>query len=159
MRHKRQSATICVLKAFMPYSRQNLALAFKPNYFFNELEKNSNFRKQTIKRAWETAISNDFITEVDGKFRMTAIGLRYTRPFTAKKLDKDVRLMVVFDIPESRASDRRKLRWLLKKWEFDMIQKSVWTSRYDHKNLIQETVKEMGLTEFVQLYESARLLP
>ena len=44
------------------------------------------------------------------------------------KFDKDApkNLIVMFDIPETKKAEREWLRWHLKKFNYSMIQKSVW---------------------------------
>jgi DNA-binding transcriptional regulator PaaX len=99
------------------------------------------------------------VTKDANKARLTALGRKTARPYSAKKLKDGARLMIIFDIPEARAPARQQLRWLLRKWQFKQIQKSVWSTNYDHRLSVEEAVKELRLAGCVELYEAARLYP
>lgn len=65
--------------------------------------------------------------------------------------------MVIFDIPEYSALLRRRLRRLLKVLRFIQVQKSVWITEYDHRDVLGQAVKEMDLADYVEIYECAKL--
>ncbi|OVE78551.1 hypothetical protein BVY00_02505, partial [bacterium G20] len=100
---KPQSALIFVLKGLIPYSRQNMLLAFKPNAFFNELEKISRYKRWTIEKAFYEAQRKELIAKEANVMRLTRKGRRIIQPFVAKHLSNDAKLMVIFDIPEDKA--------------------------------------------------------
>ena len=66
--------------------------------------------------------------------------------------------MVIFDIPEDQANLRHALRSILKKLEFSQIQQSVWMSDKDHKQILSETIEDLDLGRYVQLYEAVRII-
>jgi len=154
-----QSVLTTILKALIPYSRENLMLSFSPNRFFNELEKTSSYRQSTLKNAYWRAHRQGLIEETEKTAKLTAKGLEEMRPFMAESLGKDARLMIIFDIPEIESAKRRRLRDLLKLWGFKQIQKSVWSTDSDFRDLLTETVTELKLGGYVEVYESNRLLP
>ena len=158
-RRKKNSALIFILKAFIPYSRENLMLSFSPNKFFNELDKTSDYQKSTLRHAYWQAKKQGFIAESNGLVKLTAKGQREIRPFVAKQLGKNAKLMVIFDIPEERAVARRKLRDTLKLWDFSQIQKSVWMSDLDYSDLLKELTSELNITACVEIYAANRLYP
>ena len=98
------------------------------------------------------------IEQIDNQLRLTALGQRVARPYSAGKL-KNGKLMIIFDVPEDQAANRRQLRLLLRKWEFKQSQKSVWVSDYDHRDSIKEAIEELHLDGFVKLYECVLLYP
>jgi len=154
------SALVTVLKAFIPYSRENIALAFSPNRFFNELERSSGHSKTTLKHAYWKA-RRDGLVETEGQrvAKLTSKGLREVRPFIAEKLGSRASLMVIFDIPEPAAKKRQQLRYLLRSLGFSQVQKSVWSCSYDHREILAEAISEMGLDGCVEVYESLKILP
>jgi len=158
-RRKKQSALVFILKGLMPYSRENLMLSFSPNRFFNELEKVSGYKQNTLKNAYWRAQKQGFIKETEKITKLTAKGIKEVRPFTAKRLGKNARLMVIFDIPELQAGKRRQLRDILKLWGFKQIQKSVWTTDRDHRTLLIELIADLNLGGCVEVYEGSRLFP
>ena len=66
--------------------------------------------------------------------------------------------MVIFDIPEDIAFVRRRFRGLLKYLEFKQVKQSVWMSGKDHRKILSDTIDTLNLSEWVQLYEAARIL-
>ena len=157
---KPKSALVFVLKGLVPYSRENMMLAFKPNLFFNELEKISRYKRQTLESAARRAQEKGLIEiSRQQQLRLTNLGRRRVRPYIATKLKGSGKLMVIFDIPEEKAIDRQRLRRLLRKWQFVQVQKSVWLTAYDFREALQEAVDELGLSGFVELYECDLLYP
>ncbi|HTE22677.1 MAG TPA: CRISPR-associated endonuclease Cas2 [Candidatus Limnocylindria bacterium] len=162
-----------VLEALIPYSDANIKLAFKPNAFFNDLEnidrqkewqkkrsKNSEpYQRDRLQAAFHRARKKGLVVVgEDGDVYLTEKGRQSVQPYTAKKLNKDVYLMVIFDIPEDQRTKRRHLRLLLKELKFAKVQQSVWVTKYDFKELIRQEVKALNLGSCVEVYEAARIL-
>lgn len=154
---KTKSAVIFVLKALIPYSPENMLLSFSPNRFFNELEKISKYKRKTLEQALRRAEQRRLIEKKQNVYRLTKQGMKNVRPFLAKKLQNNAKLMVIFDVPEEQSAARAKLRWALRKWEFEQAQKSVWITIYDHRQSVNELVNELSLTDYVELYECLRI--
>lgn len=153
-----ESATRYVLEALIPYTEANMLLTFKPNKFFNELEKRDNRGGQTYRRAFAHAKNRDLIRDdANGTPRLTDKGQRRIQPFIAKKLGKGAKLMIIFDIPENERSKRSHIRLLLGELSFKQIQKSVWVSSYDHTRYLKAEIKRLNLENSVRLFESSEL--
>lgn len=148
-----------VLTALIPYSKSNLQLSFKPNAFFNELEKISKYKRNTLQTAMWRARQRGYIEREGSLVRITEKGLKKVKPYEAKKLNKEASLIIIFDIPEELAPLRRRLRLLLREWKFIQVQKSVWASKYDYKKLLINAVEEMEIENFIQIFEGAKLYP
>lgn len=161
-----------VLKALIPYTKANLKLAFSPNLFFNDLEKISRqnnkhssvktekrYKIQTLRNAYYRA-KKDKLIEIDesGRPRLTAAGKQKARPYQPSRLGKNAYLMVTFDIPERERHVRDHLRFLLKALEFKQVQKSVWKSEYDHRELLKTEINLHGLKEQVHVYEADKII-
>lgn len=75
-----------------------------------------------------------FIEDSDKELVLTLKGQKYIKNKIDSlkqfyfNFDKDApkNLMVMFDIPETKKAEREWLRWHLKKFNYSMIQKSVW---------------------------------
>lgn len=134
-----------------------MLLSFRPKTFFYELEKTSRYKEHTLRTAMARAQQNGYIIHEKELLKITAKGLRKVQPFRPKRLKKKVLLMVIFDIPEDRKIARQRLRRLLRKWVFEQTQKSVWTSRYDYKDPLQNFIKKLDIDKFVELFEAAIL--
>ena len=154
-----KSATTSILKAFIPYSRESFELAFHPNRFFNELERSSGYQRRTLQSAMNRAQKLGYLERSGKILRLTEKGKKELEPFTAKRLDKHARLMIIFDVPERESYLRRQLRLIIRQWQFVQVQKSVWVSRYDHKKSLVKLVKELEMEDYVEVYECARLFP
>lgn len=155
--NNKKSALTHILLALIPYSRQNLLLSYSPNRFFNELERKSGFKTESLKVAYKRGMTRGLISEPVGKPQLTRLGLRHIQPFVAKKLSGKAILMVIFDIPEQKSTTRAHLRRLLKSWGFEQVQKSVWSTKKDYREALSETITELQLEEHVQLYECVHL--
>lgn len=62
--------------------------------------------------------------------------------------------VVVFDIPEDMRKVRNVFRGRLKIWGFAPWQKSVWVSKKDLKKAVRDYVKEVGIGQWVKIFES-----
>lgn len=156
---RERSSLVYVLVALIPYSKPNLLLSYKPGLFFRELEKVSHYKRSTLQKAYYRGINSGLISNQDNGPRLTALGKRKVAPFVASKLGSNASLMVIFDIPEKRAADRRILRALLRQWNFKQVQKSVWVSGYDFREPLIEAITQLKLAEHVQIHENALLFP
>lgn len=153
-----QSALVYVLKGLVPYTEANVKLAFKPNLFFNDLEKISSRRRTALQNAYSRGKKRKLI-EFDnyGVPRLTELGLKQLNRFEPKHLGLSARLMVIFDIPEVQAWKRQHLRRLLRELKFQQIQKSVWMSEYDYREALLEEIDNLKLHRYVQTYEASKI--
>lgn len=156
---KYSSATQYVLSGLIPYTEANLKLTFKPSVFFNDLEKLDQIKagKKTLKSAYYRAIKQGLVEIDEQKIpRLTKKGLKKVKPYKPERL-KGSRLMVIFDIPEERRYKRNRLRTLLRELSFNQVQKSVWTSDYDHRQYLRAEIADMQLQEYVKVYEASQI--
>lgn len=154
---KQKSALIFVLKGLIPYSQENIMLAFKPNRFFNELEEVSNYKRQTLEQAFRKARSQEYITIKHNLVHITQAGEKILRPFVAQHLPDQGELMIIFDIPEDMKTARAQLRRVLRSWHFNQIQKSVWVTTYDHRKSLKELADELNISDYLRIFECAEL--
>lgn len=147
-----------VLEAFIPYTKANLLLSFKPSMFFDELEKKSGRHKRSLQSAYYRAIDRGLI-EIDhqGIPRLTDKGHRKTKVYRPQRLKFGAHLIVIFDIPEEERYKRRRLRMLLRELSFRRVQQSVWETKYDHREYLRAEIAEMHLQEYVRVYEAAAI--
>ena len=152
------SALTFVLLGLVPYTRQNLLLTFKPSAFFAELARQSGIPEKTLRRSYQRAVQRKLITVSADKLDLSLKARQSIQPFIATQLP-GAQLMVIFDIPEDQAHLRRQLRSVLRELSFRPIQQSVWTSDMDHRAIIIETVEELHLADWVQVFEAAPAKP
>jgi CRISPR/Cas system-associated endoribonuclease Cas2 len=155
---KRNSATYYVLEAMIPYTDANLKLTYKPNLFFNELEKIDRVKINNSKNAFYRSIQRGLI-DLDSKNvpRITEKGIRALAPFQAKTIN-NASLMVIFDIPEVKRWQRSKLRIVLREFQFEQIQRSVWITKLDCAQYIEQEIRSLNLEKNIKLYESKEIV-
>ncbi len=153
----KKSALKQILLALLPYSRQNLMLSFSPNRFFNELEQQTGYNRRSLKQAYDRGQDRGLISP--GSSQLTTKGYKEIQPFIATRLKNQAKIMVVFDIPEQNAIGRRRLRAVLKSWQFNQVQKSVWATDMDYREALVGIIAELKLSGYVEIYECARLFP
>lgn len=155
---KPSEATRYILEAFIPYTKANLLLAFKPSQFFNELEKKSGQKKRSLETAYYRSIKKGLVELDNNRIpRLTERGRRKAQLYKPTRLKFGAHLMIIFDIPESERSKRRRLRILLQALSFRQIQKSVWETEYDHRDYLRAEIADMNLQEYVRVYETAQI--
>jgi DNA-binding transcriptional regulator PaaX len=149
-----ESALAYVLKGLIPYTEANLKLAFKPSAFFADLDQISRLKERTMKNAYYTACRQGLIELDDGgRPHLTDKGKRKLSVYQPRRLSGGVQLMVVFDIPERERWKRSRLRRLLVELDFKQIQKSVWVTSNDHKEILSAEIRHSDLGKCVQIYE------
>ncbi len=149
-----------VLESMIPYTRANIALAFRPNTFFNDLERidrKREYSRNTLRVAYYRAKRERLIAFDElGRVELTEAGVARLRPWEPKKLIGS-HVMVIFDIPETQRSKRNQLRMLLRELKFIQIQKSVWRSNLDCAPIIASASRKLKIENFVQVYECAQI--
>ena len=155
--NKPKSITKELLLALIPYTKQNFLLTFKTNQFFNELEKTSNYPKYNLQQTYNRAKKDKIILTNDNQLKFSLKGRQIVQPFIAEKIQNNAQLMIIFDIPEEHADRRRRFRYLLRLLEFKQIQQSVWMSNKDHREIIFESISDININNWVQLYEASRI--
>lgn len=142
-----------VLKAFIPYSRNNLMLSYSPNKFFTELEAKTGSSKRTISSTLSRAKRDNLIFEQDNMIGLTWRG-KIKAAYKPTIKNPNGLTLVIFDIPEEQKQDRYLLRCYLKMMNFKLIQKSVWGSEYEASNELKEVLSELNLRKFVVVFDA-----
>lgn len=141
-----------MLKAFIPYSKENLMLAYKPGRFFNYLDElqsqtgaSRGTLRVTIDRAKRAGLlkvdanSGSLVTTWRGKIKVKVRPKAKTRHY----------LVIAFDIPEARRKHRDLLRGYLRSVYCEPVQKSVWKTKYDIHEELNEVIEELRLDRHV----------
>lgn len=159
--NKYRSTTHYVLSSLIPYTEANAKLTFKPTAFFADLEKIDAYKAKhsTLCNSYYQTIRKGLV-EVDdsGIPRLTEQGLVQLRRYEPARLQGAASILVIFDIPEHERSARQKLRTLLRELRFTQVQKSVWQTEYDVLDYLVPELQKQHLHEYVQVYESARIV-
>lgn len=146
-----------LLLALLPYTKQNLQLVFMPNKFFNELEKSSGLSKTRLRESYNRAIRDKIIIRTEYAMSLSLRGKQVIQPFVAEIIKNNAKLMVIFDVPEDFAGRRQRFRNILKHLNFQQIQLSVWMSDMDHRQILFESIEDIEIQQWVQLYEASEI--
>ncbi len=153
------SATRFVLEALIPYSNANMALAFKPGVFFNELSRRETKRAYalgSLRRAYYEAKQRGLIIDESGQPQLSDQGRKALQPYEPVQMS-GADILVIFDIPEEERGKRQWLRLLLRELKFQKIQQSVWMTQYECQDLLHAGLKEKHLEGYVQIFEARHL--
>ena len=135
-------------------------LAYKPHKFFSyldQLEKQTGASKNTLsvtinraKRAGLIKIDSKTgnpVTTWRGKAKVMVRPKKKTKHY----------LIIAFDIPEKLRNQRDELRAYLKGTYAEPVQKSVWMTRYDIHEELNEVIKELELEKYVKQFMADKL--
>jgi len=93
---------------------------------------------------------------------------KYGKEYVKRKLDslkqfnkpenisKDKNLLVMFDVPTERKAEREWFRWHLKKFDYIMIQKSVWVGPSPLPKEFKEYLHEIKLDKCIKTFKLAK---
>ncbi len=70
--------------------------------------------------------------------------------------DAPKNLIVMFDIPETKKAEREWLRWHLKKFNYSMIQKSVWVGPSPLPKEFLDYVKKINIKDGLKTFKLAK---
>ncbi len=155
--NKLKPTTKYILEGFIPYTNANLKLTYKPNEFFNELERISRIKERSLRSAYYRAVKEGLVeVGTDNVPRLTPKGISRIKKYKPQKLGNS-RLIIIFDIPEEERHKRDHLRLLLKELSFHKLQQSVWATDYDHRDYLAAEIEANDLKPYVQVFEAVRI--
>ena len=70
--------------------------------------------------------------------------------------DAPKNLIVMFDVPETKKAEREWLRWHLKKFNYEMIQKSVWVGPSPLPKEFMDYISKIGLKSAIKTFKLAK---
>ncbi len=124
-----------------------------------------NHNKNTIYTTLSRMAKKGLIKNVSyGKWVLTEKGRKYfeykkkilRQFYTPLKKEPTRNLLIMFDIPESRNKERYWFRLHLKKFNFVMIQKSVWVGPNPLPEDFVVYLKEIGLRDYIKQFKLAK---
>ena len=107
---------------------------------------------------------NNLMTQSDKGWHLTPAGKNYMK----KKEDSlqqfecnftqeaPKNLIVMFDIPETKKAEREWLRWHLKKFNYEMIQKSVWVGPSPLPKEFMDYIEKIKLKNTIKTFKLAK---
>jgi CRISPR-associated endonuclease Cas2 len=106
----------------------------------------------------------NLIEKQGGGWFLTQAGRRYINKkqdslqqfLSPNKKDDPRNLIVMFDIPQSKKAEREWFRWHLKKFNFNMIQKSVWVGPSPLPKEFLDYIKKIKLKDSIKTFKLAK---
>lgn len=149
-----------VLMALIPYTEANLKLAFKPNEFFNDLDRidraEKRYARSSLRSAYYQAISQGYLEILDGQPFLTDKGTESLAPYQPKQLENSC-ILVIFDIPETKRHKRQIFRRLLRELKFQQVQKSVWKCGFECRDILAAEITYLRIEPHVEIFEAVEI--
>ncbi len=73
-----------------------------------------------------------------------------------QNISKDKNLLLMFDVPTERKAEREWLRWHLKKFNYTMVQKSVWVGPFPLPKEFKEYLEKIKLSKCIKTFKLAK---
>lgn len=123
-----------------------------------------NYSKNSVKSTTYRLIKRGLIEKKSNEWQITHLGKKYLKrreeslkqfdPCFNKNMPKN--LIVMFDIPETQKAEREWFRWHLKKFNYKMIQKSVWVGPSPLPKEFMEYIEKIKLKDKVKTFRLAK---
>lgn len=128
------------------------------------IPKFNHYSKRTLRSTIDRLTKDGLIKKGEDGLILSGQGKKYVQEkfLELKQFNKPVYenttkiLLVMFDIPEEKKAHREWFRWHLKKFGYDMIQKSVWIGPDPLPKEFLQYVKEIDLKECIKTFKLAK---
>ena len=122
------------------------------------------YKKQSINNTVCRLKRNGYIFKNDNYISLLPSGIKYFKNKRVKflvfsstyKKEAPKNLLVIFDIPEIKKAEREWFRFQLKKFNYEMIQRSVWVGPSPLPKDFLDYVKEIELKECIKTFKLAK---
>lgn len=127
------------------------------------LPKFKKYSSSSLRGTMSHLIKEGFVKDCDGLY-ITPKGKNYIKrkidslkqfDFKFEK-DSPKNLIIMFDVPEPKKAEREWLRWHLKKFNYSMIQKSVWVGPSPLPKEFLGYIQSIGLKENLKTFKLAK---
>lgn len=123
------------------------------------------YKYQTLANRCYDLKRNGYIKEINGDYFITYKGedylnkksKNYFRKFNTEKKNEDPKnLLIIYDIPEEKKSEREWFRKELIKFHFIMVQRSVWVGPSPLPKDFSNYIKKIGLKNSLKTFKLAK---
>lgn len=123
------------------------------------------YKYQSLANRCSELKNRGYIKEINGSYLITYKGEEFLnrktrdilKKFESNKTDKDPKdLLLLYDIPEDKRSERNWFRKELKIFHFIMIQRSVWVGPSPLPKEFTQYLKDIGLKDTIKTFKLER---
>lgn len=123
-----------------------------------------NYKRNSINTALSRLKKKEYTTFQGSFLKLSESGKRYMARRKARlqlfkspfSKESSKNLLVIFDIPEVRKAEREWFRFHLKKFNYDMIQRSVWVGPSPLPEEFLSYIKHIKLLDCIKTFKLAR---
>ena len=128
------------------------------------LPRFSQYKYESLKSGISKLKKKQYIAKGDSGWFLTVKGREYLKrkydslvQFNSPFSKSDPRnLLVMFDIPEAKKAEREWLRWHLKKFNYIMVQKSVWRGPSPLPKEFLDYIRKIGLQKNLKMLKLSK---
>jgi len=126
------------------------------------IPKFSDYKKRSVRSSLQRLHKNGLVENKGGGVVITESGTKYLFNKNKKNFDfifptKSIKnLLLIFDIPDVRRADRDWLRFQLKKFDYIMVQRSVWVGPSPLPEEFLGYLKDIKLKNCIKMFKLAK---
>ena len=122
------------------------------------------YKKQSINNALYRLNKNGYVSKQNNYILLSPNGRKYIKNKKSRflifvspyKKESPKNLLVMFDIPEVKKAEREWFRFHLKKFNYEMIQRSVWVGPSPLPKDFLDYIKSIKLKECIKTFKLAK---
>lgn len=145
-----------------------LEILITPKYYYKGVPVNEfflpafgNYKKESVRNNFYDLQKNGYIEKSEGHFVVNKNGKEYLNKYKKKQLrnfeaienNGPKNLLLLYDIPEDKKSERNWFRRTLVKFGFVMIQRSVWVGPSPLPKEFIDYIKEIKLKDTIKTFK------
>ena len=124
----------------------------------------SKYKKRSIYTTLSRLRGGKYVSQINGVWKITELGKKYIerKKNPLKRFDSPFNknspqnLLLTFDIPEPKKYERDWFRSQLKKFNYKLIQRSVWVGPSPLPKEFVEYLKQIKLTRFIKTFKLSK---
>jgi len=124
----------------------------------------SKYKKRSIYTSLSRLRGGKYVSQINGVWKITELGKKYIerKKNPLKRFDSPFNknspqnLLLTFDIPEPKKYERDWFRSQLKKFNYKLIQRSVWVGPSPLPKEFVEYLKQIKLTRFIKTFKLSK---
>lgn len=152
----------------MSIKNEILEILNTPKFYYKGVPVNAfflptlgNYRKESVRNNFYNLNKNGYLEKSDGYFKINKKGeellnkhkKEYFKNFNPIENNNPKNLLLLYDIPEDKKSERDWFRRTLIKFGFIMIQRSVWVGPSPLPKEFTDYVKSIGLKDSIKTFK------